>query len=129
MNDAALTSGTTATLTPILFCALMLGSFCAAGGTLLIKTGVTGSITLADFINIRILTGLLLYVVGSGVWMYCMSRAPLSVVYSFTALTFVLVMISAYAFLGERPGTAGTVGAALILGGIASIAWGATSWS
>ena len=56
-------------------------------------------------------------------------RAPLSVVYPFTALTFVMVTLSAYVFLGERPSTADIVGAVLIVSGIGSIAWGAMSWS
>jgi undecaprenyl phosphate-alpha-L-ara4N flippase subunit ArnE len=129
MSGPALPVGTAATLTPVLFVALLLGSLCAAGGTFLIKTGATGNVTFAEFVNIRVLSGLALYGLGSAVWIFCMSRAPLSVVYPFTALTFVLVMLSAYTFLGERPGTAEMVGAGLILCGIASIAWGAMSWS
>lgn len=129
MTGVALPNATAASLTPALLAALLLGSFCAAGGTFLIKTGATGNVTVAEFVNIRVLSGLALYALGSGVWIYCMSRAPLSVVYPFTALTFVLVTLSAYVFLGERVGTAELVGAALIVCGIGSIAWGAMSWS
>jgi undecaprenyl phosphate-alpha-L-ara4N flippase subunit ArnE len=127
MTDAALPNATAASLTPALLAALLLGSFCAAGGTFLIKTGATGNLAIAEFVNARVLSGLSLYALGSGSWIYCMSRAPLSVVYPFTALTFVLVTFSAYVFLGERLGTAELVGAALIVCGIGSIAWGAMS--
>ena len=122
-------SSTASSLTPALLAALLIGSFCAAGGTFLIKTGATGNTALAEFVNIRVGSGLALYALGSGVWIYCMSRAPLSVVYPFTALTFVMVTLSAYVFLGERPSTADVVGAVLIVSGIGSIAWGAMSWS
>ena len=129
MSGAVLPSGSAAVLTPALLAALLLGSLCAAGGTFLIKAGATGNAALAEFVNVRVLAGLALYALGSGMWIYCMSRAPLSVVYSFTAFTFVLVTLSAYVFFGERPGTPELIGAALIVCGIGSIAWGAMSWS
>jgi drug/metabolite transporter (DMT)-like permease len=111
-------------LTTAVFMALVIGSLCAAGGTFLLKLGATGNVGLLAFINLRIVSGLALYGLGSASWIYGMSRAPLSVVYPFNALTFVLVTVSACVFLGERPTTASLCGSALILSGIGCIAVG-----
>ena len=107
--------------------ALLLGSLCATAGAFLLKLGANGNTALLEFFNLRIVFGLALYVLGSAFWIYCMSRAPLSVVYPFNALTFVLVVMLAYVFLGERPTTAMLLGSALILSGIGCFAVGAMS--
>lgn len=112
-------------MTLAVFFALLAGSLCAAGGTFLLKLGATGGSGLLDFVNFKVAAGLALYALGSGTWIYCMSRAPLSLVYPFNALTFVLVMISAFVILGERPSSANIGGSLLILSGIGWIALGA----
>ena len=104
--------------------ALLLGSFGAAGGTLLLKLGASGNTALTDYLNLRILAGLTLYALGSGLWIYGMSRAPLSLVYPFSALTFVLVMAAGLLLLGERPSPATVGGSTLILAGFCWIALG-----
>jgi drug/metabolite transporter (DMT)-like permease len=108
-----------------LFLALLAGSLCAAGGTFLLKLGAMNGTGLMDFVNLKIFAGLALYGLGSATWIYCMSRAPLSMVYPFNALTFVLVMISAFVLLGEKPSLASVGGSLLILSGIGWIALGA----
>lgn len=107
------------------FLALLAGSLCAAGGTFLLKLGAMNGTGLMDFVNFKIFAGLALYGLGSATWIYCMSRAPLSLVYPFNALTFVLVMVSAFVLLGERPSPANVGGSLLILSGIGCIALGA----
>jgi len=107
------------------FVALIAGSLCAAAGTVLLKLGASGSVAVLDFVNTRILGGLTLYGLGSASWIYAMSRAPLSVVYPFTALTFVLVMLSGILLLNEEATPAMLGGSALILAGIGWIAVGA----
>lgn len=114
-------------MTIVVLMALILGSVCAAAGTFLLKLGASGNTGLVEFLNLRILSGLVLYGLGSASWIYCMARAPLNVVYPFTALTFVLVAILAYVFLGERLTTASLCGSALILLGIGCFAVGAMS--
>jgi len=106
---------------------LATGSICASAGTFALKLGATGNHDLTDFFNIKIVLGLALYGFGSAAWIYCLSRAPLNVVYAFTALTFVLVQFSAVAFLGERIPVVGLSGMALIVCGIGLVAAGASA--
>lgn len=117
--------GTTGAIGYSVLVALLLGSLCAASGTVLLRIGAAGGQSLMDFINPRLISGLFLYVLGAVLWIFAMSRAPLSLVYPFTALTFVLVMFAGLVLLGEQatPGVFG--GSALILLGIAWIAVGA----
>lgn len=105
---------------------LVMGSVCASAGTFALKLGAVGNHDLIDFFNIKIAFGLALYGIGSAAWIYCLSRAPLNVVYAFTALTFVLVQFSAAAFLGERIPAIGLGGMALIVCGIGLVAVGAS---
>ena len=109
------------------FVALIAESMCAAAGTLLLKLGASGSVALLDFVNSRMIGGLLLYGFGSASWIYAMSRAPLSLVYPFTALTFVLVMLAGILLLNEEATLAMLGGSALILAGIGWIVVGAIS--
>jgi drug/metabolite transporter (DMT)-like permease len=104
--------------------ALVAGSLCAAGGTFLLKLGANGATALFDYFNMRVFAGFALYGIGSAAWIFAMSRAPLSVVYPFNALTFILVMAAGMAVLGERPGPAVIAGSLMILGGIGCIAIG-----
>jgi uncharacterized membrane protein len=75
-------------------------------GQIFFKKGVfmTGEITLKGSIigellklllNRFVLSGLLLYVVSTIVWLIALSKTTLSFVYPFAALIFVLVMLSA----------------------------------
>lgn len=107
--------------------ALIAGSMCAAAGTVLLKLGSSGCVALLDFVNGRMIGGLLLYGIGSASWIYAMSRAPLSLVYPFTALTFVLVMLAGILLMKEEATLAMLGGSALILAGIGWIAVGAMS--
>ena len=44
-----------------------------------------------QFLNVPIALGLSLYLCGTVLWIYVLSKEKLVVVYAFTALTFVLV--------------------------------------
>lgn len=81
---------------------LTLAAFSAAAGQLLFKVGARGSPTLADFFNLPILFGLLLYATSTALWIYALSFEKLVNVYAFTALTFVLVYLGGILILGER---------------------------
>jgi undecaprenyl phosphate-alpha-L-ara4N flippase subunit ArnE len=100
------------------------GSLCAATGTLMLKAGAVGRTELLQFLNIYILVGLGLYGLGSGLWIFGMSREPLSVVYPFTALSFVLVLAGAIVFQGERPSLMNVIGVIVVLVGIGLVVWG-----
>lgn len=104
--------------------ALLGGALLAAAGTLMLKLGASGRTEVLEFANWQIVAGLALYGLGSGLWIYCMSREPLSVVYPFTALSFVLVLGGAVVFQGERPSLINLAGVAVVIAGIGLIVWG-----
>jgi drug/metabolite transporter (DMT)-like permease len=110
---------------PILtFLLLIGGSVCAASGTLLLKAGANGRTALIEFVNLWVIAGLALYMVGSGLWILAMAKEPLSVVYPFTALSFVLVLGGAIVFQGERPALVNLIGIGVVMVGIALVVWG-----
>lgn len=101
---------------------LVLGSVLAAAGQVLLKVGVSGATTLAGFINLRVLAGLACYVLGTVLWLVALSRMPLSRVYPFTILTFVIVYLAAITLLGERLTAPLVTGVVLVLSGLVIIA-------
>lgn len=95
---------------------LLASAFAAAAGQLLFKIGATGRDTLVAFINPAIVSGAVLYLGASAIWVYVLSKEKLVGVYAFTALTFVLVYVAGVFLLGERltlPAMAG-VGCVLV---------------
>jgi len=101
---------------------VLLGSLLAAGGQIFLKLGADGAVGFADYLNTRIAVGFALYAVGSVVWVIALSKLPLSRVYPFTMLTFVLVYVASFAILGERITGQVLAGALLVLAGLALIA-------
>ncbi len=101
---------------------LVLGSFCAAAGTVLLKLGATGRTDFLSFINPPIIAGLGLYGLGAVFWIYGMSRQSLISVYPFTILSFTIVYLVGILGLGERPTRMGFVGVALMLAGLYLVA-------
>ncbi len=97
---------------------LVLGSFCAAAGTVLLKLGATGRTDVLSFINPKIIIGLGLYGLGAVFWIYGMSRQNLISVYPFTILSFTIVYLVGILDPGERPSRLGFAGVALILAGL-----------
>lgn len=109
---------------PSTFFLLTGGAVCAASGTLLLKMGATGRTELIAFLNLWVFAGFLLYGLGSGLWIAAMAREPLSVVYPFTALSFILVLGGAVLFQNERPSLVNIIGVAVVLAGIGLVIWG-----
>jgi drug/metabolite transporter (DMT)-like permease len=97
---------------------LVLGSVLAAGGQIFLKTGADGATSLADYANLRILLGLGCYALGTALWLLALARLPLSKVYPFTILTFVLVYIASVHMLGERISATLAVGVVLVFSGL-----------
>lgn len=106
------------------FLTLIGGSLCAASGTLLLKAGAVGRTELLQFVNLYVIAGLGLYGLGSAMWIFGMSKEPLTVVYPFTALSFILVLLGAVVFQGERPSLLNIVGVVVVLAGIGLVVWG-----
>jgi undecaprenyl phosphate-alpha-L-ara4N flippase subunit ArnE len=97
---------------------LLTGTLFAALGQMLFKVGATGRESLATFINIWILSGLVCYGLGTLLWIYSLSKARLTIVYPFTALTFVLVYLGGVLILGEPSSLKALVGIGLVLFGL-----------
>ena len=74
----------------------------------------------------QVLLGLGGYGISTLLWMYCLSKLPLRVVYPYTALTFVLVVAGAVLIFGERAGWRAGAGTLLVLGGLLMIMWDRT---
>lgn len=83
-----------------------------------------GAQSLRDFVNLKLFLGLSFYFFGMLIWIYCLSRVPLSLVYSFTALTFFLVYLFAWLFLDEVLYPLSALGLGLIFIGFACIVAG-----
>jgi SAM-dependent methyltransferase len=89
---------------------LVLGSFCATNGTVLLKIGASGRTTLLSFLNGWIVLRLALYGVGAVFWIYGMSRQSLITVYPFTILSFAIVYVVGIVMMGEMPSHSGNGG-------------------
>ncbi len=105
-------------MSPTLLLLLLTGTLCAAAGQVLFKVGASGREALASFFNLWLFSGLLAYALGTLLWIYALSRVRLTVVYPFTALTFVLVYLFGVVILREPTTAQALVGVAFVLGGL-----------
>ena len=97
---------------------LLAGTVFAAVGQVLFKVGATGRDTLFDFVNVWIIVGLICYVFSTVCWIYSLSKAQLTLVYPFTALTFVLVYLVGVFVLGETTSVKALIGVSSVLVGL-----------
>jgi multidrug transporter EmrE-like cation transporter len=108
---------------------LLLSVASASLGQVLFKKGVmlTGEVTfrgsvLAELIrlvfNPVVFSGLVLYVVSTILWLAALSKTTLSFAYPFTALTFILVMLSSRMVFLESIPPLRYLGIGLIVAGI-----------
>jgi drug/metabolite transporter (DMT)-like permease len=97
---------------------ILAGVVFAAIGQVALKVGADGKQTPLEFLNVWIVLGLVSYGIGTLLWVFSLSRTGLTVVYPFTALTFVLVYMAGVVLFGEQVGYAQWLGIALILGGL-----------
>ncbi len=105
-------------MTPSSILMLLAASLAAAGGQLLLKVGAQHRTHAAEFLNTPIAIGLLLYLCGTVLWIYVLSKEKLVMVYAFTALTFVLVYLGAVLTLGETLTLKAGGGVLLVLAGL-----------
>jgi len=112
---------------PILLLLLSVAS--ASTGQVMFKKGVliTGEITLkgsaiGELLRLifqpLVFSGLILYVISTILWLMALSKTTLSFAYPFTALTFILVMLSSRVIFLESIPTLRYFGIALIVLGI-----------
>jgi len=108
---------------------LLLSVAGASLGQILFKKGllVTGEITLKGSVigelvrmvfQPLVFSGLILYVVSTILWLMALSKTTLNFAYPFTALTFILVMLSSRVIFLESIPTLRYFGIALIIAGI-----------
>ena len=98
------------------------GAVLAAMGQVSFKWGAEGRQAFVDFINPAIMLGLLLYMAGTLLWVRALSAVPLTVLYPFAALTYVLVNVFAVALLGEQLSLRTVAGTGLVLLGLFLVA-------
>jgi drug/metabolite transporter (DMT)-like permease len=112
---------------PILLLLLSVAS--ASTGQVLFKKGVlmTGEVTLKSSVIGELLklvfqplvfSGLILYVISTILWLLALSKTTLSFAYPFTALTFILVMLSSRVVFLETIPPLRYFGIGLIVAGI-----------
>lgn len=97
---------------------LLLSSLSAAGGQLMLKQGAVGRISAVEFVNPWLAGGLTFYIAGALLWILALSKAPLTLVYPYTALTFAIVYVSGAALFGEAVPIRAVAGVGLVLGGL-----------
>jgi drug/metabolite transporter (DMT)-like permease len=97
---------------------LVLSVACAACGQVLFKLGATGARAPADYVNLSVAGGLGFYGVGTVMWIFALSKAPLTSVYPYTALTFVFVYAAGAALFHEQIPVRSMLGIALVLAGL-----------
>jgi undecaprenyl phosphate-alpha-L-ara4N flippase subunit ArnE len=100
----------------------LIGAILAALGQVSFKQGAAGRAVLVDFMNLWILVGLALYVAGTIFWILALSTVPLTVLYPFSALTYVLVNLFAVTLLGEQLTVRGLAGTGFVLLGLFLVA-------
>lgn len=102
---------------------LLLVASCLLGavGQLLLKLGATGVPGISGLVNLRVASGLLCYGIGTLLWLLALARLPLSRVYPFTILTFVIVYVASVLILGERLTASLLIGVLLVCAGLVVI--------
>jgi drug/metabolite transporter (DMT)-like permease len=100
---------------------VLFSSVLAAAGQVFLKLGASGATSLLEFVNVRVVSGLALYAASTLLWVAALARLPLSKVYPFTILTFVLVYVASAAVLGETISVTALAGALLVLAGLVVI--------
>jgi len=97
---------------------LISASVAAAIGQLLLRLGARDRISLFDFVNPYIISGLVFYAAGMVAWIYALSKEQMVTVYAFTALTFVIVYLGGVFILGEHINMTKSMGIALVMAGL-----------
>lgn len=105
---------------------ISLSALFAAIGHIFLKLGAGQHNTFSAFINWHILLGCIFYGTSMILWIYSLSKIPLSAAFAFTMLTFILVYFFSWLWLGESISWQALLGIALIGIGMANIIMGQT---
>ena len=97
---------------------LLAGTFSPRRDSSCSRSAHRGGRPFSSFVNAWLLAGLVAYALGTLLWIYALSKVRLTVVYPFTALTFVLVYLFGVLILHEPTTGKALAGVALVLGGL-----------
>jgi drug/metabolite transporter (DMT)-like permease len=101
-----------------IFLSLITAALLAGAGQVMFKLGADGRTSLSAFVNVWIAAGLLSYGLGTLLWIFSLSKAPLTLVYPFTALSFVFVYAAGVLLLKEATSPKAVIGVGLVLLGL-----------
>ena len=105
---------------------LITSTIAAAAGQIMLKMGAAGRSAPLEFVNPWIAGGLFCYGISAALWIVALSKAPLSLVYPYTAVTFVLVYLSGSLLFRETLAIQSVAGVGLVLLGLLLINLGRT---
>ena len=103
---------------------IFLSSVCASFGQICLKLGSSDKTHLYDFLNATNLLGCVLYFIGLMLWIFSLSKLPLSVVYAFTLLTFFMVFVLSHFLLDESISKIAVLGLGFIFIGFLCLFFG-----
>lgn len=106
----------------VLFCTLLTSS-----GQYFMKLGVNNLQSLLSVVNLNVVLGLGLYILGGTLLVIALKYGELSTLYPIISLSFVWIFIISAFILGEAIIFANVVGLASIILGVSFIGWGANS--
>jgi len=112
----------------VLFFFLFLNAVALAAGQLLFKStairvkGLSLAAMLRSIAFAPSFYACVLYAVATVLWVWILTKVPLSTAYPFVGLSFVIVALVSWLFLGETPTVGGCIGMLMVTVGVALIA-------
>lgn len=113
-----------------LFALCLLNTAFMAAGQILFKTGSGGKEIrglldiIALFFSPAVFCGLCIYAAATGLWLYILSKAPISFAYPFQALAYPLVLLASALLFHEHISFQRWLGVAVIICGVCIAARG-----
>ncbi|MEZ8990945.1 EamA family transporter [Vibrio breoganii] len=97
---------------------IIVSCLCAAIGQTLLKMGVDGKSSLISAFNWNVVYGGIMYIIGLILWLIVLSSEPLNIVYPFTLLSIIFVMLFSFVFFSEPISLMQFIGISFILFGL-----------
>ncbi|MDF2925610.1 MAG: EamA family transporter [Paenibacillaceae bacterium] len=118
-------------MTPIYFFLILINTLILVSGQFLWKYGMqhsTGGFqsflgVVRLFLSPHVLSGLAMYGVATVLWLFILSRVPLSLAYPIQSLAYIFAAVGAYYVFHEPLSAAKIAGCVLILAGVTLIGW------
>lgn len=113
----------------MVYLALLLNIALLVAGQVVWKIGLSkaGGLQLENALHVLfsplIILGVFLYGVATVIWLYVLSRLPLSFVYPLQSLAYVFALIVAFVLFKESIPPTRWIGTVIILAGIAVLSW------